>query len=267
MRALTTASVLVCVVAVAAGFAQTRNQTASPPAAAAGPDVVGIRPGISPQEGYDLLQKRAAGAQIGIGQYPIAGISEKPVPASMAVYIVTPDGAEYITLWLTIPPARQVVWAVGRTIEFDADKQVLKRSVVDGLRQKYGPETDEEYRFWAFDKQGRLAADAGRKGANCANRQDWTLHPARPAGATYGDVTPLLQTTGARTLCDSLIQVRANYDSPANPEYVIRATVVVSDMDLARSSQEAYRAFLANADRAAQQQELEKAKERKAPAF
>ena len=43
------------------------------------PDVVGIRPGISAQEGYDLLKKLAPQAQIGTGQYPVAGVTDKPV--------------------------------------------------------------------------------------------------------------------------------------------------------------------------------------------
>lgn len=267
MRPLATTSVLVLALAVVAGAAQSRNQTASPTQAAAVPDVVGIRPGIMPQEGYDLLKKRAAGGQIGIGQLPIAGVSEQPVPSLIAVNVLTPEGAEHITLWLTIPPSKQVIWAVGRTIQFDPDKRVLKRSVVEGLRQKYGPETDAGYRFWAFDKQGRLVADAGSKGANCATRQDWTLFPAPPESATFSYVTPLLQPVGARTLCDSLIQVRATDDSTPSSEYVSRVTVIISDLDLARSSQEAYRSFLANADSAKKQQEREKATERKAPVF
>jgi hypothetical protein len=68
-------------------------------------------------------------------------------------------------------------------------------------------------------------------------------------------------------MCDSLIQVRAAYDSPLSAEYVIRVTVTVSDLSLARSSQEAYQAFLANADAAKKQEELEKARQRKGPVF
>ena len=46
--------------------AQSKSQGAPPPAVL--PDVVGIRPGMSAQEAYDLLKKRAAGAQIGVGE-------------------------------------------------------------------------------------------------------------------------------------------------------------------------------------------------------
>jgi hypothetical protein len=267
MKLVGTTAVVVLALSIVAGSAQSRNQTASPSPAAAVPDVVGFRPGIAPQEGYDLLKKRAAGVQIGIGQFPIAGVSEKPVPLSMAVNIPTPDGAEYITLWLTIPPSKQIVWAVGRTLVFDADKQVLKRSVVEGLRQKYGPATDEQYHFWAFDKQGRLAADAGIKSVNCAGRQNWNLFPGPPEGATYSYVTPLLLPLSARTVCDSLVEIRATFDNGSSSEYVSKVTVIVSDLDVARSSQEAYRGFLTNADSAKKQEEREKATDRKAPVF
>jgi hypothetical protein len=245
--------------------AQSKSQGGPPPAVL--PDVVGIRPGMSAQEAYDLLKKRAAGALIGVGQSAVEGVSDKPVPVSMAVQILIGEQVEYITLWLTTPPSKQVVWAVGRTLEFEQDKQPLKSAVMAGLRQKYGPETDEEYRFWAFDKQGGRPVEAGRKGANCATRQNWSLPVTPPRAATYSYATPLMIPMGPRTLCDSLTEVRASYDSPLGPEYVIRVTVTVSDLSLARSSQEAYQAFVANADTAKKQQELEKAKRRKGPEF
>src|SRR6185369_2703138 len=132
---------------------------------------------------------------------------------------------EYITLWLTLPPSKQVVWAVGRMIEFDENKQLLKSTVITGLRQKYGPETDVEYRFWAIDQQGGRPAEAGRQGANCALRQNWNVAVAPPQAATYASATPLMVPMGPRTMCDSLIQVRAAYDSAVQkPEYVFRVT-------------------------------------------
>ena len=246
-------------------LAQSKSQGVPPVQAL--PDVLGIRTGIPAQEAYDLLKKLAPGALIGIGQFPVAGVSDKPVPVSMAVKTLNTEQIEYITVWLTLPPSKQVVWAVGRSIEFDQGKQLFKSAVIGGLRQKYGPETDEEYRFWAFDSQGRRPEGAGRKGANCANRQNWNPTVAPPQAATYASMTPLMVPMGPRTMCDSLIQVKASYDSFQSPEYVNRVTVTVSDLSLARSSQETYQAFLANADTARKQEELERAKQRKGPVF
>jgi hypothetical protein len=247
--------------------ADAQSKSQGPPSSPGLPDVVGIRPGMSAEEAYNLLKKRAAGAQIGVGQSPVEGVSDKPVPVSMAVQILSGEQVEYITLWLTTPPSKQVVWAVGRTVEFERDKQALKSTVMAGLRQKYGPETDEEYRFWAFDQQGRRPDEAGRKGANCATRQNWNLAVTPPRAAIYSYATPLMIPMGPRTLCDALTEVRASYDSPLGPEYVIRVTVTVSDLSLARASQEAYQAFLANTDTAKKQRELERAKQRKGPEF
>lgn len=67
------------------GSAQSRSQAPSPSAVTALPDVVGIRPGISAQKGYDLLKKLAPQAQIGIGQYPVAGGTDKPVGETLAL--------------------------------------------------------------------------------------------------------------------------------------------------------------------------------------
>lgn len=75
-----------------------RAQTTAPQATSALPDVVGIRPGISAQEAYNLLKARAPRAQIGVGQIPVAGVTEKPVPVSLAIY--NPDGA---MKWKTRP--------------------------------------------------------------------------------------------------------------------------------------------------------------------
>ena len=258
---------LIAVLAFAAADASAQSKGQGAPPAQALPDVVGIRTGISAQEAYDMLKKLAPGAQIGVGQYPFPGLSDKPVAVSMAVKILNGEQVEYITLWLTFPPAKQVVWAVGRAIEFDQNNQPLKSTVMAGLRQKYGPETDEEYRFWAFDPEGRRPKEAGREGANCANRQNWSLNVAPPEAATYAYVTPLMIPMGPPTMCDSLTQVRAAYDTVQSPEYVIRVTVTVSDLSLARRSQEAYQAFLANADAAKKQEGLEKAKQRKGPVF
>ena len=251
--------------------AQSNSNPASPPAAnSAGlPDVVGIRVGIPAQEAYNLLKARYPRAHIGIGHYAIAGVTDKPVPLMIAVDARESDPPEVITLWLTIPPSKQVVWAVGRQVEYDRNKPLLKNTVLAGLRQKYGPETDTDPRqiFWAFDEQGTRPASGPMKTYNCMNRSSFNLMVAPPTAATYDYVTPLIYAPQPRTECDSLVKVNAALDSPSTPEFVFRVTVMISDLALARRSQENYRAYLANGDAAKQKADLEKAKERKGPAF
>src|SRR5713101_5752046 len=161
-----------------------RAQTTAPQATSALPDVVGIRPGISAQEAYNLLKARAPRAQIGVGQIPVAGVTEKPVPVSLAIYNPDANPPEIIKVWLTIPPSKQVVWAISRQIEYEKDKQLLKSTVINGLRQKYGPELDAQFHYWAFDQQGRRSENAGQKGANCMARANRSLPVALPQGAT-----------------------------------------------------------------------------------
>ena len=246
--------------AIIASSAQSRAQTSLP-------DVVGIRPGISAQEAYNLLKARAPRAQIGVGQFPVAGVTDKPVPVSMAINNPDSDPPEIIKVWLTMPPSKQVVWSIGRQIRYEQSKQLLKSTVINGLRQKYGPETEEQYQYWAFDQQGRRTENAGPKGAICRIRAKWNIPVAPPDGATYASFTPLLYTPGPLTPCDSVIEVRTQLDSPYSPEYILNVTVMVSDLALARQSQDAYQSFLANADAAKKKEELEKAKQQKGPTF
>jgi hypothetical protein len=259
----TKATVMVAAMAMAAAAdACAQNQAAS-----ALPDVVGIRPGISAQEAYDLLKARAPGAKVGVGQFPVSGVSDKPVPVSMAVDIPDADPSEVIGVWLTIPPSRQVVWAIGRSIVFAQNKQVLKSKVLGGLRQKYGREADEQYQYWAFDEQGRRSENAGQKGANCINRANWSLPVAPPQAANFAYFTPLLTVPVPPNACTSLTEIRAELISPQNNEYVSQVTVVLSDLALARRSQDAYQAVLSNAEAARKKNEFEKARQQKTPVF
>jgi hypothetical protein len=272
------AATLLIGVAIAAGAANVAAQSQTAPSAsaprqssaspvAALPDVVGIRPGISAQEAYDLLKARAPRAKIGVGQFPVAGVTDKPVPISMAVNIPEAEPSEVITVWLTTPPGSQVVWAVGRTILFEPNKQLLKSEVIAGLRQKYGREADEQYEYWAFDEQGRRSDNAGQKGANCISRANWSLSVAPPEAATYASFTPLLYAPVPPNACSSLIEVRTELLSSQNNGYVQQVTVIMSDLALARRSQEAYQAVLGNDEAARKKAELERARQQKGPTF
>jgi len=253
-------------IAAGGGSTQSRAQATAPQATSALPDVVGIRPGISAQQAYDLLKARAPRAQISVGQFPVAGVTDKPVPVSLAVNNLEADPPEIINIWLTMPPSKQVVWAIGRQIQYDQKKQLLKSTVINGLRQKYGPETDEQSQYWAFDQQGRRTENAGPTGAICRVRAKWSLQVVPPEGATYASFTPLLYNPGPPTPCESVIEVRTQL-SGLSPEYVFHVTVIVSDLALARRSQDTYQSFLANADAAKKKEDLEKAKQQKGPTF
>src|SRR5262249_59333572 len=106
------------------------------------PDIIGIRPGMSAQEAYNLLKARHAGIKIGVGQFQIAGLGDKPIPTQIAAQVEDASEPEIFTVWLTTPPGPQVVFAVGRLLEYDQNSPLLRKEVLASLRKKYGPETD-----------------------------------------------------------------------------------------------------------------------------
>ena len=66
------------------------------------------------------------------------------------VEIVGTDHSEVVAAWLTTPPSTQMVWAVGRSVELEKDKQLPRPDVIASLRQKYGPNQVVPLRTWAF---------------------------------------------------------------------------------------------------------------------
>lgn len=238
------------------------------------PDVVGIRPGMTPQEAYSALKEHGNGAKVGIGQVILTGVSDKPVALIMSERVLDASPAEVITVWLTAPPARQQVFAVRRTLKFDPQHEMLKSKVVDGLRQKYGPETSTESRrslgimdpmihFWMFNEQGaRLDRSGSCLYAGLMNLSE----PDNPS--TPQPNTPLFVMSPLPNGCTDVVSVSTQL-GPGNQgsDFVGVVSVIAQDTSLARRSKEAYAAYLANADEARRKADLEKAKQQKAPAF
>src|SRR5438128_1711156 len=96
---------------------------------------------------------------------------------------------------------------------------------------------------------------------NCMMRAHFSLNVAAPPGSTFDFVTPLLYAPGPAEFCDSTVKVSAQMIGPdgSNSEYVSRITVLIINQALARRSQEAYQAYLANGDAAKRKEALEKA--------
>jgi hypothetical protein len=198
-----------------------------------------------------------------VGQYSVAGVTDKPVPTAMAVMIPDAVPAQTITVWLTTPPLPQTVWAVGLEQKYPESGKLLKSTIVDALRAKYGPEANVQYSYWAFDGQGHPAKDGG----SCINGQNFTLAVQPPGGATYPYVTPLIYPLTDKTACDSIVDVRTQFGGVYPGGYFSDISVIETDRALVRKAREAYYTYLANADAAKKKEELEKAKQQKAPAF
>src|SRR5215469_5305590 len=147
-------SIVFALAILAATAASAQQPQARPPSSI--PDVAGIRPGISAEEAYNLLKARNANIQIGVGQSQVPGLGDKPIVTTISAQVLDARAPEVLAVWLTLPPAKQVVWAIGRRLDYENDKPLLKENVVANLRQKYGQETAAfDKLIWVFDHQGR----------------------------------------------------------------------------------------------------------------
>jgi hypothetical protein len=257
---------VVLVFATLSLLAQSAPET---PHASALPDVAGIRPGMPAQEAYNLLKARNRNIKIGVGQMLVPGLGEKPVVTEMRALVEDPSTPETITVWLTTPPGKQVVYAVGRYLEYDPNQPLLRSKVMESLREKYGPATDPNYVYWGFDEQGGRPDAARLRQLNCAAIAPASLMVAAPQGSTFPGISPFIYPVQPANACNDFIKVTAQLVGANGQDntYVHQITVVVWDLHLYRQTQEAYHAYLANAAKAEGETELEKAKQRKAPKF
>jgi hypothetical protein len=250
-------------------YAQAKQGTAS--ASSAIPDVAGIRPGMSAEEAYKLLKARNPTIKIGLGQMSIPEFGEKPIITEMRALVEDRSAPETLTVWLTIPPSKQVVLAVGRVLEYDPSQPLLRSKVLDGLREKYGPETENRFAqvYWAFDQQGRRPEAAPLRQANCGAVAPANLNVGAPQGATFPAPSSLIYPVQQDSACNAYIRVTAEIIGAGGQDqtYARRITVMVWDLQLHRRTQEAYRAYLANGAKAESEAELEKAKRRTVPKF
>jgi len=223
------------------------------------------------QEAYTILKARNPNIRISIGQAPIPGFGDKPVVTEMRAQVTDPSAPETITVWLTIPPTKQVVFAVGRLLEYDHNQPLLRSKIMESLREKYGTETDTSniQAFWAFDEHGGRPDAARLKQLNCMSRGHGNLVINAPQTATFTAPSILVYSPEADNGCEWLIKLNASFSGPAGVDftYVYNISVMLWDVRLQRQTQEAYQAYLAHADTAKSKEELEKAKQRKLPKF
>src|SRR5712691_4552969 len=133
------------------------------------PDIAGLRPGMTVQEAYKLLNVYNPHATIKVGQVQVREMSNKPVPVTLLFQSSASPGmvaGEIIQLELTLPPEKAVVWAILRRVVFEAGKGRNRTSLLAELRQKYGQEGDGMTLpivniYWVFDEGGRRAETGG----------------------------------------------------------------------------------------------------------
>ena len=262
-------SIVFALAILAATAASGQQREASRPPASI-PDVAGIRPGISAEEAYSLLKARNASIQIGVGEAQVPGLGEKPIVTTISAQVLDARAPEILTVWLTLPPAKQVVWAIGRRLDYDANKPLLTDNILPSLRQKYGQETAAFTKLlWLYDHQGSPVNAAPLRVSNyCLGSAPGNLMLDAPSGARYSANTVLMNPPQPETACNSYIGLQALLNpSGAGPEYTQRIDLLMIDYGLSRQAQMAYQDYLKNAANAKAKEDLEKAKQRKGPIF
>ena len=232
----------------------------------AAPDVVGIRPGMPAQEAYTALKAHSNGAKIGVGQTMLPGIPQ-PVVVLMSLQVLGASPAETITVWLTVPPEKQVVWGIRRTLIFERGKELTRNAIMDGLRQKYGPEIHSGVDYWNFDEQGNHASVKDMTFNHCAGQ----FGLSEPNDYVNPQpITSLITAFVAPTNpCNNFIAIRAEWIGASNGSNELAGgiTVILEDVPAALRSRRAYQNLVANGADAAHKQELDKANQQQKPTF
>ena len=231
------------------------------------PSIAGIRPGMPAQKAYEILKAQAGGAQFGIGEYPVAGVSAKPVAQAFSVRIINKVPAVTVRVWLTTPPSKQTVWAVGEILEYPDSDRLLTSTVFDSLQKKFGKPLDSVssvVAYWALDEQGRHLSDP----SNCFGRGNLNITVKAPQGAVYQYASPIVGATPYNTPCNSFVDVRATLPHvPANARYTNTIQVLEIDHAAMFRAENTYNAYIAQQNAIAQKKQLEKAKQQKAPTY
>jgi len=259
-----------CVLCIVTGIALCPQKACAQAAVPGVPEIAGIRTGMTAQQAYEVLKAHAPRARISIGQNIVEGVSAKPVPNLMTVKVDDAVPMEIITVWLTTPPSKQVVWAVGETLTYPPDNKMTKATAVSALHKKFGTEMSSQSGYsyyWPFDLQGGPAT-AVASGSNCVNVQNLSVSIVEPTEPTFTSVSPLIYSVSPKSPCDSLVDVRVQLNGPANAaEYVTTIALTEVDHSLVRSTKEAYSAYVANAGARQRQEEADKARQQQAPVF
>jgi hypothetical protein len=257
---------------------------------AGGPDILGVRTGMSPEQVYEALKNIDVTHRVTVSQVPIPAL----LGNKTAVYAMAPEsrnsgGQETMSVWISLPPNAQQVWSVQR--QFNASIHTTIEQIVDSLRQKYGPETVSSMSnpnapdmFWIYDGKGRLADPATGKHIqkDCGNYGLQPVPignmPGPPAGQVQaGAISSAYWVNGPLQItdqndptkhmdCQGWIQIHA-YASGGMDHGVFNDSLFVSITDFGIQKRAAYalNQVLTGASNKQLQQDLNKANQQAVP--
>ena len=151
---------------------------------AKGPDILGLRTGMTPQEVYEKLKEIDPTHRVTVGQVLIPPIlGNQPVAYGMSPEALI-TGSEIIAVAISMPPNPQQVYIVHRQLNQTIHTTVDQ--IVASLRQKYGQESappvgppNSPIMTWLYNEQGQLASPSVAA---------TTLHDCGNTGLTFAGV-------------------------------------------------------------------------------
>jgi len=150
-------------------------------AAQSGPDIVGIKLGMTPQEGIAAIKAHNPALklyQVNLRLEHPGSTSFQAVPHEIVACNNCSGkglqvGAEVIVLELTPPPNPPLVAVVSRYTNFEP---TLAANLVSGLEKKYGTEYPGiDPRTWVYDASGKPVTTPSESAKWCANGENMRL--------------------------------------------------------------------------------------------
>lgn len=193
------------------------------------PDIVGLYPGMYVGDAYNRLKTYFPNrpGKVDIHQSLIHGLNGD---RSLVTQLHIPaegeqeNSDEVIDVAVTLPPNKQVVWTVYRTVIFGHGKEPSEEAMVSGLRQKYGREMPNAFHGaglitlqWIFDRQGKPVPTSFE---NCIQGR-YELDALRnlvidPTPAAYGALMNAPVNIPGGAACKTFVYVRADLDRDSN---------------------------------------------------
>lgn len=276
---LVAAAAAVSLLATSAGKSGAQSAPGSPNGM---PDIVGVYPGMYVGDAYNRLKTYFPNrdGKVDIHQGLIHGLNaDKPLVTQLHIPAEGEQGDfdDKIDVAVTLPPNKQVVWTVYRTLIFQPGKEPSEDAMVAGLRQKYGREMPNAFHGaglitlqWIFDRQGKPVPASFE---NCIQGR-YGLDSLRnlvidPTPAAYGALmTPPVNIPGGAA-CKTFVYLRADLDRSSNG---VIGNMSLSMLDLGLALDEGLRTqaalqAVANADQKAAAQRQKKIDKSAVPPF
>jgi len=264
-------------------------QTAPPADGSKGPDILGIRTGMTPQQAYDLLKGIDPAHRVTVGLVPIPPLlGDKAAAYAMAPENLNNGNDGNMNVFLTLPPNPQQVWEVHR--QLNGSIHTTLDQIIASLRQKYGQEYSPPLGgspsiVWLYDEQGK-SANGTRDPMNLKNcvfswmqaittgNMPFGPQPVQPGvlSTAYGvngpfQIGPILDPT-KNPPCKGLVIVRASISGgESNGVFNYSLDVSINDFTLQNNAAYALDVVLNNATNKKEQQDLNKAKQQSVPAL